>query len=211
MTASFGLHVGLNGLERRGVSRVHQHEFAVFQRGDCHRGFLRDGDAVAAVGAHAVNLDGAGRRNEIAETRRIESVFGGLAGFQRGGQHAGVGADRQRIIVGGKTAGDGDELAGAVGLGKRLRAPGRLPALLRRHDPDLEDLGRDRLQIVFGVADAGPRAHHLHVAGFGASLVAERVLMGDGTFAHIGDDLHVGMGMRRKAGVRRDLVVVPDP
>ena len=54
-------------------------------------------------------------------------------------------------------------------------------------------------------------AHHLHVAGFGAALVAEAVLMGDRAFADIGDDLHVGVGMRRKAGVRRDLVVVPHP
>src|SRR5262249_54873799 len=54
------------------------------------------------------------------------------------------------------------------------------------------------------------RAHHLHVAGLGAALVAERILMGDRTVANVGDDLHVGMRMRRKAGVRRDLVIVPD-
>src|ERR1700730_16584416 len=60
------------------------------------------------------------------------------------------------------------------------------------------------------MADAASRAHHLHVAGFGAALVAERVLVRDRAFADIGDDLHVGMGMRRKAAVRRDLVVVPD-
>ena len=35
--------------------------------------------------------------------------------------------------------------------------------------------------------------------------------MGDGSVAHIGDDLHVGVGMRREAGMRRDLVVVPHP
>ena len=54
-------------------------------------------------------------------------------------------------------------------------------------------------------------AHHLHVAGLGAALVAERVLVRDRAFADIGDDLHVGMGMGGKAGVRRDLVVVPHP
>ena len=35
--------------------------------------------------------------------------------------------------------------------------------------------------------------------------------MGDRAFADIGDDLHVGVGMGGKAGVRRDLVVVPHP
>ena len=35
--------------------------------------------------------------------------------------------------------------------------------------------------------------------------------MGDRAFADVGDDLHVGMGMGGKAGVGRDLVVVPHP
>src|SRR5262249_13104098 len=48
------------------------------------------------------------------------------------------------------------------------------------------------------------------VARLGAALVAERVLVSDRTLADIGDDLHVRVGMRRKAGVRCDLVVVPD-
>ena len=68
-----------------------------------------------------------------------------------------------------------------------------------------------RLQIVFGVTHAAAGAHHLHVARFGAALVAEAVLMGDRAFANIGDDFHVGVGMGGKAGVRRDLVVVPHP
>ena len=33
--------------------------------------------------------------------------------------------------------------------------------------------------------------------------------MGDGSVAHIGDDLHVRVRMRREAGMRRDLVVIP--
>src|SRR4029077_12903811 len=64
-------------------------------------------------------------------------------------------------------------------------------------------------QIVFGVTYAGASAHHLHIARFGTALVAKTVLMGDRAFADIGDDFHVGMGMGGKAGVRRDLVVVP--
>jgi len=46
---------------------------------------------------------------------------------------------------------------------------------------------------------AGAGTHHLYVAGVGAALVAEAVLMGDGTLADIGDDFHVGMGMGGKA------------
>src|SRR5260221_8523837 len=61
------------------------------------------------------------------------------------------------------------------------------------------------------MADAGASTHHLHVAGFGAALVAEIILVGDGTLPDIGDDLHIRMGMGRKARVRGDLIVIPDP
>src|SRR5262245_7287465 len=60
------------------------------------------------------------------------------------------------------------------------------------------------------MTDAGPRAHHLHVARLGSAFVSKVVLVRDRTLAHIGDDLHVGMGMRWKARVGRDLVVVPN-
>ncbi len=39
-----------------------------------------------------------------------------------------------------------------------------------------------------------PGAHHLDVAGRGAAFVAQRVLVGDGAGADIGDDLHVACG-----------------
>ena len=42
-------------------------------------------------------------------------------------------------------------------------------------------------------------------------LLPSAVLMRDRAFADIGDDFHVGVGMGGKAGVRRDLVVVPHP
>src|SRR6185369_2518738 len=53
-------------------------------------------------------------------------------------------------------------------------------------------------------------AHHLDVAGGGAALVAERILMGDRAGPDVGHDLHVAVRMRREATLRRDLVVVPD-
>jgi hypothetical protein len=61
------------------------------------------------------------------------------------------------------------------------------------------------------VPDPGAGAHHLHVAGFGPALVAEAVLVGDRALPDIGDDLHIGMRMRRKAGSGCNLVVVPYP
>src|SRR5690606_24890768 len=109
------------------------------------------------------------------------------------------------------TACQGDETSGAPALGERLRTPGGRATLFVREDPDLEDPGDARLQVVFRVAHAAARAHHLHVAGFRAALVAQAVLVGDGAFAHVGDDFHVRVRMGREPGSRLDGVVVPDP
>src|SRR5258707_891520 len=53
------------------------------------------------------------------------------------------------------------------------------------------------------VADCGAVPRH------GAALVAEAVLVADRALAHIGDDFHVVMRMRRKPRSGGDLVVVP--
>src|SRR5262249_38319463 len=82
---------------------------------------------------------------------------------------------------------------------------------LVRDDPDLKDLGRPALAVVLRMADAGAGTHHLDVARFSAAAVALVVFVGDRALADIGDDLHVGMGMRRETAVGRDRVVVPDP
>src|SRR5258705_12787671 len=100
-------------------------------------------------------------------------VLRAYAGLQRGGEHARIGADWQRVRVGLKTARDGADLARAVRLRERLRAPGRLTAGWGRLDPDLEDTGLGRLEIVLGVADAAAGTHHLPVARLGAPLIAE--------------------------------------
>src|SRR3546814_4472538 len=60
------------------------------------------------------------------------------------------------------------------------------------------------------MANAGSGRHHLHVARLRPALVAEAVLMADRAFTNIGDDFHVAVRMRRKAGVRGDDIVVPD-
>src|SRR5262249_9611028 len=134
-----------------------------------------------------------------------------LAGLERRTQNPGIRTDRERAFVIIEAARKRNEAPRTVTLREGLRAPRRRTAALRRHDPDLEDPRRCRLEIVFGVADAGSGTHHLHVAGFGTPLVAETVLVRDSALAHIGDDLHVGVGMGRKARIGGDLVIVPYP
>ncbi|MOA05482.1 hypothetical protein D3C78_1250830 [compost metagenome] len=58
--------------------------------------------------------------------------------------------------------------------------------------------------------DAAAGAHHLYVAGFGAALVAQAVLVGDRALADVGDDFHLAVRMRWEAGARGDFVIVPD-
>ena len=120
-----------------------------------HRGIL-DGGAVARIDPHAVDLDRTGGRDEIAVTLLAKRVVDGLAGLQRGAEHARLGADWQRVGVLIEAARERHEAPRAVALRKGLRTPGRRTAPLRRHDPDLENSRRPVLEIVFGVADAGP-------------------------------------------------------
>jgi hypothetical protein len=133
----------------------------------------------------------------------------GFSGLQRRTEHACVGADRQRVAVARAAAGEHDETAVAFAFRERTRTPGRFAAARFRDDPDLEDARGLVLDVVLGVADAAARAHHLHVARFRAALVAETVLVRDRAIAHIGDDFHVRVRMRRKTAVRGDFVVVP--
>lgn len=48
------------------------------------------------------------------------------------------------------------------------------------------------------MADARSGAHHLHIAGLRAALVAETVLVADGTKTYAGDDRHVAVGCSGK-------------
>ena len=52
--------------------------------------------------------------------------------------------------------------------------------------------------------------HHLHIARGSPALVAEVVAVGDRALADVGDNLHLAVRMRVKAGARRHLVVIPD-
>src|SRR5262249_35042804 len=124
--------------------------------------------------------------------------------------YAGVGADRQCFIVGCRATGERHEAPSPIRFWEWLGTPGRFAPLVARHDPDLEDFGGLWLTVVFGVLDAAAGAHHLHVARFGTPSVTEAVLVGNGALPHIGNDFHIGVWVRRKAALRRDLVVVPN-
>jgi hypothetical protein len=145
-----------------------------------------------------VDLNRADGGHQIAAAVLAQRIFRRFAGLQRGGHDAGIGADRQGVVIIVIAAGQHHELTGTLTLGEGAGAPARLVAALGGDDPDLEDLGGDVLHIVFAVGDAGARAHHLDVAGLGAALVAQIVLMGDRALADIGDDLHVAVRVRGK-------------
>lgn len=77
------------------------------------------------------------------------------------------------------------------------------------NDPDLEYPGVAILLIIFGMPDARARRHHLNVACLGTAFIPQIVPMGDRAFAHIGDDFHILVRVRRKAGSRSDDVIIP--
>src|ERR1700682_6728028 len=116
-------------IEKTALRRVYQHQFGIFQRGDLEPCLVADRDAVAGVDAHPVDLDRTRCRDQIEVAPLAGRVFRALAGLQRGGEHPRVGPDRPRVLVTLKSAGDGDEIAGAIRLRERLGAPGRLPAV----------------------------------------------------------------------------------
>ena len=55
------------------------------------------------------------------------------------------------------------------------------------------------------------RAHALDFARPDGAAAAGGILVRDGAVQDVGDDLHVAMGMGRKAGAARDPVFVDDP
>ncbi len=59
------------------------------------------------------------------------------------------------------------------------------------------------------MANACAGAHHLDIARFYASDVAEVVLVRHGPPADVRDDFDVPVPMERKSGSRRDLIVIP--
>src|SRR5690349_11809374 len=62
--------------------------------------------------------------------------------------------------------------------------------------------------IEFAMRDARARAHALHVAGLDDRAVADTVLVRERALDDVGDDLHVGMAVRAKAGAGDDAILV---
>jgi len=87
------------------IRRVDEDDFAVLERFDCEQGLIGNGGAVACLDAHTIDLDAALGRHQIAMASCAKLVFGGLARFQRGAEHAGFCPDRQRFGIAGKAAG----------------------------------------------------------------------------------------------------------
>src|SRR5580704_5934025 len=192
------------------LRRFDEDDFGFFDADNLDAGLAADCRAVARVNARAVHFDCSGRWHQIGVADGIERKLQMLARLDGGAEHARLGTDRQCVVVIGKAARQRDETPGAFGLREWLRAPGWRSAGLAGLDPDLEQARRLVLEIVFGMANAGAGRHHLYIASARPPGVAHGILMRDRAVADIGDDLHVGVRMRRKAGFRRDLVVVPD-
>src|SRR5580658_771509 len=80
-----------------------------------------------------------------------------------------------------------------------------------RRDPDLQKVNRLGFRMIeFAVRDSPARAHPLRFAGTDDRAGAEAVLVLEGAFENVGDDLHVAMPMRRETGAGADAVFIDD-
>ena len=197
--------------DRTRLARIDEHDVDVFHRLDVDRRFPGDRDPVPRVCLDPVHPHGSAGRHHVEVPVGPRFVARALARPQRRRRYGRICADRQDgITTCPEPLAMGSNAPRRSAIGK-LRCPhcGSPPRPVG-HDPDLEDARRDGFAVIFGMTDAGARAHHLNAAGLGPPSIAERVLVRDRPVAHIGDDLHVGMRMRREAGLRRDRIVVPD-
>ncbi|MOA12240.1 hypothetical protein D3C78_1322170 [compost metagenome] len=77
------------------------------------------------------------------------------------------------------------------------------------HDPDLQKVHRPGAGVVeLTVGHAAACAHQLHVAGADHRTGAQGVLVFQGTFKHIGENLHVAVRVLAEAFAGGDAVVV---
>ncbi|PAV71726.1 hypothetical protein WR25_24658 [Diploscapter pachys] len=81
------------------LRHVHQHQLAILQRGHPQHVLVRDRRAVAGVDPHAVDLDRARCRHQIAAPILAQRIVRAFARLQRRCDDAAVGADAQRIAV----------------------------------------------------------------------------------------------------------------
>ena len=104
-------------------SRVDEHDFAVFDCGDDECFHILDRGAVAGLDTRSVDLDGAGRGNEIEATppaRSITAVSPAFNVARRPARRSGSAGP----LIPGEAGREGDKAAPGVPLGK-----GRVPQL----------------------------------------------------------------------------------
>ena len=176
---------------------------AVVERRDPQQSLVADRGAVARVEADAVDLDRADRRDQIGVPARPSAYSVVSPAFSRRARaparRCGSAGRRRRPACRwpGSRTGRRGRPSGTAGApaGRAARSVGSIQIW--------KTVVVSGSQVVLGVADAGAGAHDLDVAGLGAALVAQAVLVGDRALADVGDDLHVGVRVRREAGVRR--------
>src|SRR5690606_11836284 len=171
---------------------------------------VADRRAVPLLQDGPVDLDPARRGYQVAATSTAEFIGSRLARPEPRAEYPCVGMDTQGTGILVHPARQGDETPRALRVREGARAPRGRQAASFGDDPDLEYLRDAGFQIVFAMDDTRAGAHDLDVAGLGPALVALAVPVADRAPAHVGDDLHVGMRMRREAGAGLDRVVVPD-
>ena len=189
---------------------INEDELGILLRRDGEFGFIDGGDAVTDRNPLPVDKDHALSGGDIGVSEASRRVSEGGSGKKRGAQDPRVGADQNGISTLRISARQLDKASGAIRLGEFSAVPARLPAAVVRQQPDLEELEKVFVAIVFGMTDSRSSAHDLDVAGHGPADIAGAVFVRHGAVAHIGDDFHVGMGVTAEAGAGRDLVVVPD-
>jgi hypothetical protein len=87
----------------------------------------------------------------------------------------------------------------------------RFDAARVRLDPDLQEMHELAIRgVVFAVANAGARAHALHVARPDHGAVAHRILVRQRALEDVADDFHVAVAVGAEALARLDAVFVDD-
>src|SRR5690606_22383923 len=79
---------------------IDEHELRILDRGDPDAGHFADRGAITRIERDPVDLDLARGRHQVAVPAGAgEVVLGRLARLEGGAEDAGVGADRQRVVI----------------------------------------------------------------------------------------------------------------
>src|SRR6185312_1784388 len=103
------------------------------------------------------------------------------------------------------------ELVGLFGYAETALVVAWLHVALVGLDPDLQRMRLFRLRgVVLGVEDAGAGRHVLQFTGSDRARAAGGVFVREGPGDHVGEDLHVVVGMHAEAAAGSNDVVVDD-